>query len=167
MKKLIAVLFALSLVAGLAAQTLPSVPAVPTGADMDSLVKEKLGDYTVKAGDTLRTIAANMYKDYRVWPAVWYANKGIINNPEIIEIDQVLTLPKLPFEVGDWNPLTKTLMAEAYNTTYLKYLELGDEKWAGARRWVLLEARFFEEGFIDNRPSISVSDKEWWANRAK
>ena len=40
--------------------------------------------YTVKEGDTLRSIARLIYDDEARWPLLYYANKDIIDSPEDI-----------------------------------------------------------------------------------
>jgi len=49
--------------------------------------------YTVKKGDTLWGIAKKYYGNGSLYPKVFEANKGILKNPNIIQIGQVLTLP--------------------------------------------------------------------------
>ncbi len=52
--------------------------------------------YTVVSGDSLSKIAKNHYGDAAKWPQIYEANKAIIgNNPDLIEVGQVLTLPSL------------------------------------------------------------------------
>ena len=49
--------------------------------------------YTVKAGDTLSVIAAHTYKDSGDWPAIWYANRRTVANPNVISVGEKLQLP--------------------------------------------------------------------------
>ncbi|WP_310393873.1 LysM peptidoglycan-binding domain-containing protein [Hymenobacter sp.] len=52
--------------------------------------------YTVVSGDSLSKIAKNHYGDAAKWPQIYEANKALIgNNPDHIEVGQVLTLPSL------------------------------------------------------------------------
>ena len=52
--------------------------------------------YTVVSGDSLSKIAKNHYGDAAKWHQIYDANKGVIgSNPDLIEVGQVLTLPKL------------------------------------------------------------------------
>jgi LysM repeat protein len=49
--------------------------------------------YTVQSGDTLSTIAAHEYGRAVDWPAVWWANRDQLANPNMIAAGQRLRLP--------------------------------------------------------------------------
>lgn len=49
--------------------------------------------YTVKQGDTLSAIAAHAYGRAADWPAVWWANRHQVTNPNMIVVGQRLRLP--------------------------------------------------------------------------
>ncbi len=49
--------------------------------------------YTVKQGDTLSAIAAHTYGREADWPAVWWANRHQVTNPNMIVIGEKLRLP--------------------------------------------------------------------------
>jgi LysM repeat protein len=49
--------------------------------------------YTVKAGDTLTTIAAREFGHAADWPALWWANRHRVSNPNMIAVGQRLQLP--------------------------------------------------------------------------
>ena len=52
--------------------------------------------YTVVSGDSLSKIAKHHYGDAAKWQQIYEANKALIgNNPDLIEVGQVLTLPSL------------------------------------------------------------------------
>lgn len=52
--------------------------------------------YTVVSGDSLSKIAKNHYGDAAKWKQIYEANKALIgNNPDLIQVGQVLTLPSL------------------------------------------------------------------------
>jgi hypothetical protein len=53
--------------------------------------------YTVKAGDTLSTIARHEYGSAAAWPALWWVNRHKVHNPEMIRVGQRLTL-------SSWHP---------------------------------------------------------------
>ena len=53
--------------------------------------------YTVKAGDTLSSIARHQYGSAATWPALWWVNKHRVHNPQMIRVGQRLTL-------SSWHP---------------------------------------------------------------
>jgi len=52
--------------------------------------------YTVRPGDTLSAIAARAYGSQADWPAVWWANKRQVPDPDLIIAGQRLALPDRP-----------------------------------------------------------------------
>jgi len=57
--------------------------------------------YTVQPGDTLSAIAARAYGSEADWPAVWWANKRQVPDPDLIIAGQRLALPDRP-RVSAW-----------------------------------------------------------------
>jgi LysM repeat protein len=55
---------------------------------------EQPEQYTVKAGDTLQSIAANLYGDGGKWQPIYYANTSLINDPDMIYPGTVLKIPR-------------------------------------------------------------------------
>ena len=49
--------------------------------------------YTVRPGDSLSKIAAHAYGTTADWPAVWWANRHQVANPNMIAVGQRLHLP--------------------------------------------------------------------------
>ena len=49
--------------------------------------------YTVHQGDTLSAIAARNYGNSADWPAVWWANRHAVSNPNVLLVGQRLRLP--------------------------------------------------------------------------
>ena len=49
--------------------------------------------YTVRPGDSLSAIAAHAYGTTADWPAVWWANRHQVANPNMIAVGQRLHLP--------------------------------------------------------------------------
>lgn len=49
--------------------------------------------YTVHQGDTLSAIAARSYGTSADWPAVWWANRHQVSNPNMLLVGQRLVLP--------------------------------------------------------------------------
>ena len=54
------------------------------------------GAYTVRPGDTLSAIAAREYGKAADWPALWWANRHQVPNPNLITAGQRLRLPGSP-----------------------------------------------------------------------
>jgi LysM repeat protein len=57
------------------------------------VVHQVPASYTVQQGDTLSTIAAHEYGRAADWPAVWWANRHQVANPNMITTGQRLRLP--------------------------------------------------------------------------
>jgi len=51
------------------------------------------GSYTVRSGDTLSQIAARSYGSAADWPAVWWANRRQVPDPDLITAGERLRLP--------------------------------------------------------------------------
>jgi hypothetical protein len=49
--------------------------------------------YTVRSGDSLSSIAAHAYGNRADWPAVWWANRRQVPNPNVISVGERLELP--------------------------------------------------------------------------
>jgi LysM repeat protein len=67
-------------------------------ARLDSTVRpaQVSHDYTVKAGDTLSTIASAAYGQARDWQWLFHENKSKVGNPNLIYPGQVLSVPANP-----------------------------------------------------------------------
>lgn len=50
--------------------------------------------YKVQKGDSLWNIAVRAYGDGYQWTKVWQANENLVKNPDIIQPDQLLSLPR-------------------------------------------------------------------------
>jgi len=70
----------------------PTVTATPTPSPTREERKEVY--YEVKEGDWLFKIAQSFYGDWRQWPVIYEANRGIIQKPNLIYPGQVLVIPK-------------------------------------------------------------------------
>ena len=49
--------------------------------------------YTVHQGDTLSAISARTYGNSADWPAVWWANRTQVRNPNLLLVGQRISLP--------------------------------------------------------------------------
>ena len=74
-----------------------SIPAVALGKSLMavtiSLHPAAAHHYTVKPGDTLSAIAHHEYGKTADWPAIWWANRHQISNPNVISAGARLRLP--------------------------------------------------------------------------
>ena len=98
MKKILSIVLALAALASVAsAQAAPSLTTTAVGTasglasgglpgGLDTLASKYRADYTVKAGDTLKDISLAQYGDLRYWPMLYMTNKGVVANPELLEL---------------------------------------------------------------------------------
>ena len=56
--------------------------------------QETTQSYTVVSGDSLSKIAKHFYGDASKWNGIWEANKTHIKNPDLIQVGQVLNIPR-------------------------------------------------------------------------
>lgn len=71
----------------------PEIAAAVTSATSESDTPQPT-EYTVAVGDTLWSISVQTYADGYQWTKIWEANKDKIANSNIIEVGQVLVLPR-------------------------------------------------------------------------
>ena len=79
-------------------QIIPSeTPAAPSTAvvetQRETAAAPKTQTYTVVSGDTLWGIARKYYGNGAEYPKIHEANRGVISNPNLIHVGQVLTIP--------------------------------------------------------------------------
>lgn len=72
---------------------------VSGGGSSDAMSREEATatneTYTVVSGDSLSKISKHFYGDASKWKTIWEANKSQIKNPDLIQVGQVLTIPKM------------------------------------------------------------------------
>jgi nucleoid-associated protein YgaU len=68
------------------------------------------GSYTIRPGDTLSAIAARAYGSAADWPAIWWANRRQVPDPDMIPTGQRLALPS-SHQVPPW--LARAALAAA------------------------------------------------------
>ena len=68
------------------------------------------GSYTIRPGDTLSQVAARAYGSAADWPALWWANRRQVPNPDLITAGQRLALPS-SHQVPAW--LARAALAAA------------------------------------------------------
>lgn len=88
----------------------PAAVAVHYPADLQRLkIQEETSlpaiqqpsSYQVKQGDTLASISSSISGSAANWPALWYANRSQIKNPDVISTGQTLALPA-SWSVPSW-----------------------------------------------------------------
>ena len=62
-------------------------------ADIRVETADYYAQYTVKKGDTLGKVAKQFYGEPKKYMQIFNANKDILDNPNLIEVGQVLTIP--------------------------------------------------------------------------
>lgn len=62
----------------------------------DTIAKAVSRTYTVRPGDYLSSIAAQMYGHSQYWPGIYNANKAHIANPNLIYVGQHFVIPGTP-----------------------------------------------------------------------
>jgi LysM repeat protein len=67
--------------------------AVVVTISLQPAVHHVPASYTVRPGDSLSAIAAHAYGSGADWPAVWWANRHQVANPDVIAVGQRLSLP--------------------------------------------------------------------------
>ncbi|MEX2467624.1 MAG: LysM peptidoglycan-binding domain-containing protein [Gemmatimonadota bacterium] len=61
-----------------------------------ALAQQSQGTHTVIRDDTLWDLSERYYSDPFEWRLIWEANRSVIDDPNLIYPDQVLTIPGLP-----------------------------------------------------------------------
>lgn len=76
----------------------PDFSDVSGGSSSEAMTSDRAAEtqeiYTVVSGDSLSKIAKHFYGDASKWKGIWEANKAQIKNPDLIQIGQVLAIPR-------------------------------------------------------------------------
>lgn len=64
-------------------------------AETKSTTTIAVGEYTTQKGDSLWTIAVRAYGDGFQWTKIYWANRTLIGNPDVIYANTKLTIPQL------------------------------------------------------------------------
>ncbi|HEY6315603.1 MAG TPA: transglycosylase family protein [Streptosporangiaceae bacterium] len=91
--------------------------AEPAAAEPAAAEPSSPATYTVRANDSLSSIAGRVYHNPNAWPALYWANRGKIHWANVIETGQVLRVPvkpaKIPAPPGLLGPLAPPAPAAA------------------------------------------------------
>jgi nucleoid-associated protein YgaU len=71
----------------------PTEPEQPVEPEKPAEPQQPAGSYTVKAGDSLWSIAQKHLGTGTKWEVIYKANQDLLQNPNQIQIGQVLTIP--------------------------------------------------------------------------
>jgi nucleoid-associated protein YgaU len=69
--------------------------AVVVKAEVKSTTTIAVGVYTTQKGDSYWSIAVRAYGDGFQWPKIFWANKSIFSNPDVIYTNTKITIPAL------------------------------------------------------------------------
>jgi len=64
-------------------------------AEVKGTTSITVGEYTTQKGDTYWDIAVRAYGDGFQWPKIYWANKAIFSNPDVISENIKITIPAL------------------------------------------------------------------------
>lgn len=78
------------------AEVVPKADFSVVGSRVDSTTELVEQTYQVKAGDSLSKIAKRHYGDAAQWPAIFEANRDVLDDPDRIFPGQTLRLPARP-----------------------------------------------------------------------
>jgi len=96
-------------------------------------------EYTVVRGDTLWDLSDRNYVNPFYWPHIWNHNESIAD-PDRIEIDQALWLPRLEGEPRSLTQADRRSIAEGYLRLYHLWQDTG----AGNPQYALVGVRYFD-----------------------
>lgn len=112
------------------AETAPSETATPWFSGRE---------YSVTAGDTLWDLSDRNYVNPYYWPHIWNHNQSLAN-PDRIEIDQQLWLPRLVGEPRSLTAADRRSIAEGYLRLYRFWKDTG----AANPQYALVGVRYFD-----------------------
>lgn len=75
--------------------TVVDVREVVAEAEVKSVTSIAIGEYTTQKGDSYWSIAVRAYGDGYQWPKIYWANKSIFTNPDVIHANVKITIPVL------------------------------------------------------------------------
>jgi nucleoid-associated protein YgaU len=68
-------------------------PSAAAADGSSAAAQHQAKTYTVKSGDTLSKISREFYGDADEYMRIFYANRDKLNDPDLIKVGQVLTIP--------------------------------------------------------------------------
>jgi phage tail protein X len=103
----------------------PRATAVIEQIHTDALIRhaQTARTYTVRAGDTLSTIAQRFYGNAADWQVIYQANRSVIQNPNLIYAGEVLEIPSDPPPTTTVTTVTTTSTTSLHGTLSCAGLE--------------------------------------------
>jgi len=129
--------------------------------------REQVQTYTVQKGDTLVSIANDLWGDPRLWPDLYAMNKDKINNPYFIVPGMKLKVFDRLGKGGTLSEAEVTFLLASFGEVYKRFETMG-EKYVWPRRWILNQASYFDAQFVERFASqIEQSDLDWYRNMGR
>ncbi|MDE5897953.1 MAG: hypothetical protein K2H09_01615, partial [Treponemataceae bacterium] len=118
-------------------------------------------DYTIPAGSSYHSIAAEEYGDRHLWPYLYAANKARNPDPDAISARDVIQIPELPSESERRQQLSAAVL-DAYNAYLLMTEKQPDSPRNEERRnravRALVSGEILNPGFIDEYKARILPD---------
>lgn len=114
-------------------------------------------EHLVAKGDTLWKLAQRFYENPYFWPQIYQSNHDLITNPDRIEVNELITLPKLIGPPSDLTPQDRERIAQGYFLLYEYYKKTSYEH----PHYALVGVKWFDEGVLrQNDDKIETIDKQ-------
>lgn len=76
--------------------TVVEVKEAVVKAETKATTSIAVGEYTTQKGDSYWSIAVRAYGDGYQWPKIYWANKALFSNPDVIHANTKIVIPALP-----------------------------------------------------------------------
>lgn len=97
------------------------------------------GSHQVATGDNLWKISGQYYIDPFLWPNIYRANSETINNPNVLEMAQMLALPVLHGQPNKLTPEDRRNLAQGYFLVFDYYKKTADRHLAPFALWAAVK----------------------------
>jgi len=83
------------------------------------------GEYDVREGSSLWSIADSFYTNPYLWPTIFSANTDVVHNPDVLELGLIIHVPPLEGTIGNLSEDDIVNIIDGYMQAYLAYRRLG------------------------------------------
>lgn len=97
------------------------------------------GSHQVVAGDNLWKISGRYYVDPFLWPNIYRANSTIIDNPDVLEMAQMLAVPVLHGQPNNLTPEDRRNLAQGYFLVFDYYKKTAEKHLAPFALWAAVK----------------------------